>query len=76
MGKKLYLTSAAKELGIASTYLRRMARSGEIPALMSGNRYIFDIEQCEQYLSEKAMKNLQIVEEAAGLYKCIRKIKE
>ncbi|MBU3203738.1 helix-turn-helix domain-containing protein [Clostridium algidicarnis] len=63
MTKRAYIKQAATELGIAEYSLRKMAKEGEIPCYRSGNRYIFDIAQCEEYLKNKAMENVKPIDE-------------
>lgn len=69
----MYLKEAAEALEITQWTLRTMAKTGEIPCWKSGNRYIFDVEQCEEYLSNKAMENIKPVNEISK-YGVLRKI--
>lgn len=62
MAKKAYLKQTAEELGLTEYQLRRAAKERKIPFLKSGNRYVFDIEQCQEYLKSKALENIQSVE--------------
>lgn len=62
MGKKAYIKQAAMSLGLTEYQLRRMAKEGNIPFLKSGVKYIFDIEQCEEFLKDKALENIKQVE--------------
>lgn len=73
MARRMYLNDAAKELGVAPFFLRSKARAGEIPHLKAGNRYIFDIEQCEEFLINEAMNNVRTDKETQ--YGVLRKIK-
>lgn len=74
MARNLYLKDAAKELGLSGWDLRQRAKSGRIPCLMSGNRYIFPIEQCEEWLLNEAMANVHTSEEKSKQYGKLRKI--
>jgi hypothetical protein len=74
MSRRMYLNDAAKALEVAPYALRTMAKTGGIPCWKSGNRYIFDIEQCEEYLRNKAMENVEKIEEPTQ-YGVLRKIK-
>jgi predicted site-specific integrase-resolvase len=74
MSRREYLKKAAKELGLAEWDLRQRAKSGRIPCLMSGNRYIFPIEQCEEWLEKEAVSNVHQLEEKSKQYGTLRKI--
>lgn len=73
MSKRAYLKEAAETLGISQWALRSMAKSGEIPCWKTGNRYIFDIQQCEDFLNEKAMGNLNTKSGNTDGYGLLRK---
>jgi hypothetical protein len=73
MARRMYLNDAAKELGVAPYFLRLRARAGEIPHLKAGNRYIFDIEQCEEFLMNEAMNNVKSDKETQ--YGVLRRVK-
>lgn len=73
MTKKAYLKEAAEELGFTYYQLRRMAKERKIPFLKSGNRYIFDIELCNEYLKNEAMENIKQVQ-AVKQYGVLRKV--
>lgn len=73
MGKKAYMKQAAQELGLTEYQLRRMAKEGNIPFLKSGVKYIFDVEQCEEYLRNKALENIA-PEEPVKAYGSLRRI--
>lgn len=75
MGRKMLLKAAAEELGISAYFLRLEAKSGRIPCIKSGNRYIFDLELCEEFLRNKALQNVAVVEDQTQIGK-LRKIKE
>lgn len=73
MAKKAYMKEAAKELGLTQYQLRRMTKEGKMPYLTSGNRYIYDLELCKEFLKNEALKNTQSVEPAKQ-YGVLRKI--
>lgn len=73
MAQKLYMKEAAKELGLTQYQLRRRAKEHRIPFLMSGTRYIFDIELCKEFLKNEALKNAQPAE-SVKRYGVLRKI--
>lgn len=73
MGKKAYIKQAATELGLTEYQLRRMAKEGNIPFLKSGVKYIFDLEQCEEFLKNKALENIKH-EEPVKQYGVLRKV--
>jgi excisionase family DNA binding protein len=71
MSKRAYLKETAEALGISQWALRGMAKSGEIPCWKTGNRYIFDIQQCEEFLNNKAMENVNST--PVAMYGVLRK---
>lgn len=73
MTKKAYIKQAAEELGLTEYQLRRMAKEHKVPYLMSGTRYIFDIELCQEFLREQALKNAK-QEEVKREYGKLRKV--
>jgi excisionase family DNA binding protein len=73
MGRKAYIKEAAQALDLTDYQLRRMAKEKKIPFLMSGTRYIFDIEQCEEFLKNEAMRNV-MTEENVKQYGVLRRI--
>lgn len=75
MGKRAYLKQAAADLELTEYQLRRMAKERKIPFLMSGNRYIFDIDQCQEFLKSEAMQNVK-VDKNSGLseYGVLRRV--
>lgn len=75
MSKRMLLTQAAAELGVTPHFLRLEAKAGRIPYIMAGNRYIFDVEQCEQFLKAKALENMESnnIEDGRGQ---LRRVKE
>lgn len=74
MAKKAYIKQAAEELGLTEYQLRRMAKERKIPFLMSGTRYIFDVELCQEFLKEQALRNAEPQEEKVKKYGVLRKI--
>ncbi|MBU3173698.1 hypothetical protein [Clostridium estertheticum] len=73
MRKRLLLKDAAEALGVTAHYLRTEAKAGRICHLRCGNRYIFDIEQCEEFLRNKAMENVKPSIENIAQYGVLRK---
>lgn len=73
MARRAYLKQAAEELQLPPHRIRQMAKRGEIPCFMCGNRYVFDIDQCEEFLRNKAMENVKNTE-PVGQYGVLRKI--
>lgn len=73
MGRKAYIKEAAKEQGLTDYQLRRMAKEGKVPYLMSGSRYIFDLDLLEEYLRNEAMKNVK-QEDNVKQYGTLRRI--
>lgn len=59
MGRKGNLCTTAAALGLSEYAVKRMAKDGKIPYLKSGVKYIFDIEQCEEYLKNEAVENMK-----------------
>jgi len=74
MGKRMLLNPAAEVLGVTPYFLRVEAKAGRIPYLKSGNRYIFDIEQVEDFLKNKALQNMSTENENTAGYGTLRKI--
>ncbi len=73
MTKKAYMKQAAEELGLTEYQLRRMAKEHRIPYLMSGTRYVFDVELCKGFLRNEALKNVK-QEQDVKKYGVLRKI--
>lgn len=73
MGRKAYIKQAAEETGLTEYQLRRMTKEGKVPFLLSGNRYIFDLDLLEEALRNEAMKNVK-AEEPVEQYGILRKI--
>ena len=59
MTRRMLLKEAAKELGVSRHFLYTEARAGRIPHFRTGNRYIFDIEQVDEFLKKKALENVR-----------------
>ena len=77
MAKRLLLNPAADALGVTPHFLRTEAKAERIPHLKCGNRYIFDIEQVEEWLKKKALDNVKSQEGENGVqYGKLRKVAE
>lgn len=74
MGRKMLIKEAAKATGLSEWDLRQRARTGRIPVLKSGNRYIFDLELVEEYLRNEALANVKPLEEPMKQYGVLRKV--
>lgn len=61
MGKKLRLKEAAKEIGVSEYFLRTEIKAGKLPFIMTGNRYLLDLDQINEYLSIKAIENMSLL---------------
>ena len=76
MGKKALLEGAAKAVGLKKSSLYRMARAGEVPYIRIGGprgRYVFDIEQLEEFLKQKSLENVRKPEdEGYGKLRVVR----
>lgn len=59
MAKRMLLKDAAEALGVSRHFLYTEARAGRIPHFRAGNRYIFDIEQVDEFLKRKALENVR-----------------
>jgi len=59
MTRRMLLKDAAKALGVSRHFLYTEARAGRIPHFRAGNRYIFDIEQVDEFLKKKALENVR-----------------
>lgn len=59
MARRLLLNPAAEELGVTPHFLRTEAKAKRIPHIRCGNRYVFDIDQVEEFLRLKALENVQ-----------------
>lgn len=56
---RMLLKDAAKALGVSKHFLYTEARAGRIPHFRAGNRYIFDVEQVNEFLKQKALENVR-----------------
>ena len=56
---RMLLKDAANALGISKHFLYTEARAGRIPHFKAGNRYIFDVEQVDEFLKKKALENVR-----------------
>lgn len=74
MGRKAYLNPTAEELGLTPYQLRRMAKEHKIPFIMSGSRYVFDIDLCQEFLKVQALKNAEPQQEEIKKYGVLRRI--
>jgi excisionase family DNA binding protein len=59
MAKRMLLKDAAEALGVSRHFLYTEARAGRIPHFRAGNRYIFDVEQVNEFLKQKALENVR-----------------
>ncbi|MCR4430648.1 MAG: helix-turn-helix domain-containing protein [Tepidanaerobacteraceae bacterium] len=62
MGQKALLKEAATAVGLTKNALYQLARAGEVPCIRIGGphgRYVFDIEQLEDFLKQKALENVR-----------------
>jgi len=55
----MLLKDAANALGLSKHFLYTEARAGRIPHFRAGNRYIFDIDQVDEFLKKKALENVR-----------------
>lgn len=60
---RMLLKDAAKALGVSRHFLYTEARAGRIPHFRAGNRYIFDVEQVDEFLRQKALESVREQEE-------------
>lgn len=74
MGKKAYIRQAATAKELTEYQLRRMAKEGKVPFIMSGNRYIFDLDLLEDALNKMAMDNMRSLEDEDNKYGVLRKV--
>lgn len=59
MSRRMLLKEAAEALGVSRHFLYTEARAGRIPHFRSGNRYIFDVDQVDEFLRKKALENIR-----------------
>ena len=75
MAKRAALVEAAKRLGLSRHYLYTEARAGRIPHLKAGTKYVFDVDQVDEFLKRKCMERVREADsESAEQYGRIRKI--
>lgn len=74
MARRELLNPAAEILNVTPHWLRIEAKAGRMPHLKCGNRYIFDIELCEKFLTDKALENMKIEEKNESKYGVLRKV--
>jgi len=63
MSRRMLLKEAAEALGVSRHFLYTEARAGRIPHFRAGNRYIFDVEQVDEFLRQKALESVREQEE-------------
>jgi len=68
------LKEAASKLGLSQNALYWLARRGQIPHLRVGNRYLFDIDQAEAFLKQKAMENVTKKQDETKQYGILRRV--
>lgn len=73
MGKKMLIKALHEATGLSEWDIRQRAKSGRIPAIKSGNRWIFDIDLVNEYLKNEAMSNVR-PEEPVKQYGVLRRI--
>lgn len=71
---RMLLKDAANALGISKHFLYTEARAGRIPHFKAGNRYIFDVEQVDEFLKKKALDNVRQENEKVFKYGQLRRI--
>ena len=59
MSRRMLIKDAAEALGVTKNYLYTEARAGRIPYIRAGKRYIFDVDQVEEFLKNKALENVR-----------------
>jgi len=59
MPKRMLLKDAATALGVSKHFLYTEARAGRIPHFRAGNRYIFDVDQVDEFLKKLALENVK-----------------
>ncbi len=75
MARRATLVEAAERLGLSRHYLYTEARAGKIPCLKAGSRYVFDVEQVDEFLKKKCMEQIRKADsESTEQYGRIRKI--
>jgi excisionase family DNA binding protein len=74
MAKRLLLNPAAEALGVTPHFLRTEAKAERIPHIRCGNRYLFDVDQVEEFLKQRAIANVKIEPYVNASYGVLRKI--
>jgi len=75
MTRRMLLKDAAKALGVSKHFLYSEARAGRIPHFRAGNRYIFDVDQVDEFLRKKALENVKETENEKPIrYGVLRRI--
>lgn len=46
----------AEYFGTCEQNVRRLARRGDIPSMLMGGQYRFDLEECREYFAQKAVR--------------------
>ena len=76
MAKMAYIKGAAEAVGLSEYQLRRFTKEGKCRVLMSGRRYIYNLELLEEDLERLAAENLKRAEEDPREYGVLRKVGE
>lgn len=74
MSRRMLLKEAAEVLGVSKHFLYTEAKAGRIPHFRAGNRYIFDVEQVDEFLKKKALENVRDENNEKVQYGQLRKI--
>lgn len=74
MSKRVGIKEASEILGVSKHFLYTQARAGEIPCNKTGNKYLFDVEQVDEFLRNKAMENVREEKTVSYGYGKIRRI--
>ena len=59
MARRVGIKEAAEILGVSKHFLYTEARAGRIPCNRSGNKYLFDVDQVDEFLRKKALENIR-----------------
>jgi excisionase family DNA binding protein len=70
----MLLKEAAEQLGVTKHFLYTEARAGRIPHFRAGNRYIFDVDQVDEFLKKKALESVREEKESPVQYGVLRRI--
>jgi hypothetical protein len=74
MAKMAYKKKAAEIAGLSEYQLWRMTKEGKVPYIMSGNRFIYNIELLQESLRNLALANMKPMEEENKQYGVLRRI--